>query len=852
MVPTPSLPHWQVGRGVALLLVTLIVSALLALSVNAWLLHDKLERLRVAESDNRSWSLAQLEVDYKSVVLAVNEALARPDAPGQGAVRESFDIFYSRVGIVNAVLNRAGSDARLQGLTNRLDLQRHEMASLIDSAEFMDAGMLHALDENLDAAGPLIRSVATSGLAVFVTQANEARLAERASWRQFTLVTLALLLLMGLSTVLALRLWLHLEARGREAYRAASNLRKAFETSIDAVFVTDTDGRVQQCNSTASKILRLPAERIIGETVERLMIPDRLVSAHQAGMRRFHHTGERRVVGTGRHRLEAMRGDGTQFPAEVCIAHDKSPDGDAIFIAFVRDISQDIESERALRAARDEARRAAKVKGRFLATMSHEMRTPLHGLLAALDLITRDRLDAENRQLLDTAVQCGNRTLAQVNDVLDLTRLGEVRESLTVFRPLPLVRGILDEMRPLARERGNRVLLDAQGLMEDDAFEGLPETLGRALSNLCSNAVKFTTDGTVTIRLRALPLASGQARLSVMVADTGAGIAPAHHERIFRDFETVEQAGFSSGTGTGLGLPIARLAVKRMGGRLRLRSALGRGSVFGFSLRLARSSVQAAPLPEAEPADSVMPGLSVLVVDDNVVNLTLLAEMVRRLGHRTELASNGEIAVMKAQETAFDLVLMDVSMPVMDGIEATRRIRAEGASRRAVILGVTAMLHEGTTEGALEAGMQSTLVKPVTRAQLDTAIRRHWAAHTGGAGASVSADMPEDTTLRCDELAELVGAETAQALVRETIADARRACAALRDETHDLAELVEIVHRAVGSAAVVGLTALHEALAEAERACGSGEETDCAAHADDVARALDAALLQLSAPCAAA
>ncbi|MFP4275629.1 MAG: response regulator, partial [Paracoccaceae bacterium] len=197
-----------------------------------------------------------------------------------------------------------------------------------------------------------------------------------------------------------------------------------------------------------------------------------------------------------------------------------------------------------------------------------------------------------------------------------------------------------------------------------------------------------------------------------------------------------------------------------------------------------------------------------------------------------------------------DLVLMDISMPVMDGIEATRRIRAESASRNAVILGVTAMLRDDTDAEARAAGMQAVLVKPVTGTQLGAAIRREWMAQPAVPDAAPA--MEASVVFRCEELAELVGEDTAQALVRETIADARRACIALRTGAADPAERVAIVHRAVGSAAVVGLSGLHEALAAAERDCAEAGAAECEAHALAVSSALDSALAQLTAPCEAA
>jgi CheY-like chemotaxis protein len=468
--------------------------------------------------------------------------------------------------------------------------------------------------------------------------------------------------------------------------------------------------------------------------------------------------------------------------------------------------------------------------------------TPLHGVIASLELLDVTALSQDNKTLIQTARHCSDRALLQINEILDLIRLGENREPDSPFAPEELVRSIVLELTPLAKEKGNVIRLQVSG-MTGGRYVGAPSAFARAIYNLAGNAVKFTQDGTITVSLDFQPAWDGGTRLSVAVADTGIGIAPEDQHRIFEEFETLESGG--SNVGTGLGLAIAKMAITRLGGNLQLESQLGKGSRFFFDVTLEPDHTVAedsAVLP-VEHEDHAGAVSRVLLVDDNQVNRTLMARMVERLGHQVETACNGREAVDMAAATHYDLILMDVSMPVMNGLEATRAIRKSGASRNTVILGVTALVSRDDPE-LRSCGMQEVLGKPMKLGDLEAAFARHLALEDDYDADDWDEDEDgdgEDGADPMQALSVLVGHETAHALVRQCFEDASLALESLRDTTLEAAERARVIHSAVGSTGLVGLRLLSDVLSRAERAVLSEGPLDVSALADELAEEITAA-----------
>ena len=858
------LPRTGAGRrdrarlGGAILLGLLILSSV-ALIFSAANFDRRLNEVRDADTDNQGWIVSQLEVDHQALVIAASDALisgTENGGPVEAArwdrLQTEFDVFYSRIGVFAAAMRNAGLPADFAEDLADLQRVRGQLAERIDALSPDDIEGLRDFTTLLRDEQDRVRRLVTHGLQVFIDQAQQAREREREIWLFFLIETLVLLSLVLASGVFALRLSRALQQRTIEAERAASTITKAYEASLSAVVVTDFDGRVLLCNKAAETMFRLPMDRIIGsDTLS--FAPQRLRASLTATYAQMRACATRDTPCRVSRQTLALRADGQVFPVELALTTDTDADGQPIAIAFVRDISAEVQAERSLRGAVNEARSAAAAKSMFLATMSHEMRTPLHGLIAALDLIDRQRFDAENMALLNTARDCSQRALALVNDVLQFTRASAMREPVVPFRPARIAEEVVGELSPFARENGNSITLNVTGPGAGDRVMGYPAAFSRSLYNLVGNAVKFTAGGRITVDLAFGPMAGDdRIALHVAVTDEGPGIAEADRGRIFELFETsadqTRHSGLGTGlSGTGLGLPITRLAVERMGGALMLDSELGKGSRFWFEIALPRATgadAQPAEDAAAPPVPALPEGLvwNVLVVDDNEVNLTLMQEMVRRLGHRTTLARNGHEAVERARDTAFDVILMDISMPVMDGRSATRAIRHGGASRDAAILGVTALIEAEDPDSFAGCGMDRALVKPirfdalaralaeVARTRADRVVPPAPAA-TAAEPAPVPAPAPEDG-FDFAALSAMVGGPTAMRLLQATLDDAQITLERARIGAPDAGEAA---HRAFGAASMVGWDDLATALREIEFAARDGD-TEAVI---DLAEALD-------------
>jgi PAS domain S-box-containing protein len=839
-------------------MLSLIMSAL-AMVYSAQAFRDRIDAVRASDSDNGGWLISQLDVDHKALAIAIDRYLLADAFPNMGdaprgldQIHLSFDIFYSRVDAVLASLRREPISDPLQKRLRELDAVRDALAAQIDTLPPDDTNALINFANSVEQSGPLVRDVTTLSLQFHVAQSDLVRDMERSLLVRFWGQSLVLLALMIISGALAVRLWRELEARTVMMERALGTVSKVFDTSLSAVVIADLDGRILMANPAASQIFDVPADQIEGRLIEDVMIPHDQRAAHRTMLEQHRLTGHRKMVGAGPVRLKAIRMDGSPFDAEVSIAEAQGVDGTPILIGFIRDISDIVAAEAKLRDARDEAQRHASAKTMFLATMSHEMRTPLHGVIAALDLIEDQGLEAETRQLLQTARDCGGRALEQVNDVLELTRLGESTGGSVVFSPVAIARDIVRELTPIAAARGTKLELALKGHEEGRACLGLANAFSGALYNLVGNALKFTDDGLVVIAMTFRHEKPDLMHLVVEVTDTGIGIAPEDQIRIFAEFETL--GGLSKGrdSGTGLGLPIVRLAVARMGGTLSLRSAPGEGSTFSFDITLpcaqelsdlAVVAQSSAPTP-ARDIGSVPPAqpLDVLVVDDNSINLTLMDKMITRMGHHSTLATNGLEAVATASMHPFDVILMDVSMPVMDGRDATIQIRSGGASARAAIIGVTAFSETERLADLKCAGMDEVLTKPVGTAALAEAMARvlnTLATQQADAPAAQTAQQG-DATEALHQLSQMLGAENAQAFLHETLQDVETRMAQALKPGLPMDQVADLIHGAVGSTAVVGLSRLSLHLKKAEDAARSDEPGTFAGHRDGIAKRLAA------------
>ncbi|MGQ0708585.1 MAG: ATP-binding protein [Rhodoferax sp.] len=393
-----------------------------------------------------------------------------------------------------------------------------------------------------------------------------------------------------------------------------------------------------------------------------------------------------------------------------------------------RDVTERHRTQQELIAARDEAKRASAAKTEFLAVMSHEIRTPMNGVLGVADLLSRTTLDATQAEYVRVIQSSGETLLALLNDILDFSKIeaGKLKLEHTRFSLPTLINDVVALFRQLEHEGGPILLVHAQpGLAPD--LVGDPVRLRQILLNLVSNAFKFTERGNITMRVQPLSEQGADVVLRFSVQDTGIGMAPDTVERLFQSFEQADRSTTRKYGGTGLGLVICKRLTNMMGGDIGVQSALGQGSEFWFTVRLQRAQDHATQVVSAAaplPAPSRLnPQLRVLLVEDHPVNRLVVINMLKRLGLGVPtVAENGLQALERAQEQAFDLVLMDIQMPVMDGLQATRELRLRGFA--APIIGLSAGALEEERQAALDAGADNYVLKPIQMDALRGALER--------------------------------------------------------------------------------------------------------------------------------
>ncbi len=617
----------------------LCIAIILLLAVDV---QRRLDALGKASSDNGQWSLAQVEVE----TLLFHNALGTTP-PDLSDIRKRYDILYSRVMIFDSsslyANLRSVPDFDVWLVETKDFLQ--SVLPLIDGPDAELTTALPVLQNQVQELRMAVRAMALSGIQYFSRESDRQRNEMARTLRRVAGLTGLLIIALSVLATVLLRLYHRSREQAVENRLTTTRLETIVTTSVDAIVLVNRRGIVLAFNPAAETTFGFSRAEAIGKQVTGLIFPPDAVGATIDAIRTQLISAEAQAAGRQRIELEAVRKDRSRFPVEISVARAENAEGE-IFVAFIRDISGRRQAERDLTEARDQALKGERAKAEFLAVMSHEMRTPLNGLLGSVDILGATPLTPSQREILEVIETSGQVLLHHVNSVLHLSS-AEAKAQPTTNTPFvieALVREVVANQSGLAAANGSQIeivaVTEAAGRMTGD-----PARLRQILLNLVGNAVKFTRNGRISVEIEAEPAEHGKRIVEFRVIDSGIGIAEADQDRVFDDFVTLDTSYGREAGGTGLGLGITRRLVLALGGEIGLESEPGQGSVFWVRLPFGVDPVsQPAQDATAEASMLASPRLSVLVIEDNAINRFVLRALLEEFeppGHRGDGRAGG-------------------------------------------------------------------------------------------------------------------------------------------------------------------------------------------------------------------
>ena len=524
--------------------------------------------------------------------------------------------------------------------------------------------------------------------------------------------------------------------RSSELQERSADLKAITDSAFDAIVMMDALGHVSYWNPAAERILGYTSSEVIGQDLHGLIVPARYRDGFNAGFLRFQQTGQGAALGKT-HDLEAIHKDGQEIPVQISLSAIET-NGAWHAVGILRDTTERKFADEALRQATARAsEQAAKAelanqaKSEFLANMSHEIRTPMNGVIGMTEQLLDSALTSQQRHCAEVIRDSSEALLNLINGILDLSKVEAGKLDLEVLDFD--ISAVFNHLTRIFAQQARNKGLEFITTIDPDvprALRGDPGRLRQVLVNLAGNAVKFTATGVVTVRVGLADAALGAIGLRFVVSDTGIGIAADKQALLFEKFSQADVSTTRHYGGSGLGLAISKQLVQLMGGDIGVESTEGHGTSVWFTLPLAQSlsltQLNPNPLQPTAPAIGKLPtwqglrALLALLAEDNIINQKVAVGFLQKLGLRVDVVGNGSDACQALTSEVYDVVFMDLQMPVMDGLDATRLLRSSQATINPglPVIAMTANAMVGARQQCLEAGMNDYITKPVTTRSL--------------------------------------------------------------------------------------------------------------------------------------
>ena len=629
------------------------------------------------------------------------------------------------------------------------------------------------------------------------------------------------------------------QKRMDEALRnSEARIRAIVNTAADGIMTVDEKGLIRAFNPAAEKMFGFSDKEVNGQNVKILM-PSPHRESHETYISNYLRTGKQKVIGKG-HEVTAQRKDGTTFPIDLTVS-EMNFGKQRLFTGIVRDNTDRKLAEQKLLEAKEDAERANKAKSEFLANMSHEIRTPMNSIMGFTQLLLDEELSVSQQEMVETVKGSADRLLSLIDEILDLSKIEAdsiVLEEVS-FTLESLVLDAIQMVLPRVAEKAVKIRSD---LEEGSQWViGDPTRMHQVLLNLLANASKFTEQGEILTTVKTLEETKDRVLMEVAVSDTGIGISEDKLDTIFEVFTQADGSTTRRYGGTGLGLTISQRLINMMGGEIKVESRSGEGTTFRFNIWFKKGPAEACPdKPPVEMGEvkEIDRGFEILLVEDDLANQKMTMLMLQKMGHAVELAQDGVEALEMVQTRTYDIILMDVQMPRMGGIEATEKLRQ--AKVKTPIVAMTASVMKGDRERLLKAGMDDYIAKPIRRDIVRDTLNRY-------VNRKSEQEIPDSDQMSLPSIktiTEELGLDQEQYLEiltvfiegkKKDMEDLEEALA--REDTELIARLA---HKIKGSALNLRLDSVGKPAANIERAAKEGDLSGIAGDWDALTRGFEA------------